>query len=331
VGTLASRYLKDKVEMERLAYSTRISYQSFIENWVITHWGENRLEQVKTMQVEAWLRGLELAPRTKVHIRNLLHVLFECAARWELTEKRNPIDLVRQGGYRRQDPDILLPEEFRALRSELTNEAVGRMVAGRNYKPSTIAQMQFDFARARMMVILAGCLGLTRSEFTALKWRLQPDSPEVLTVQRGVVNNHVGNTKTLARRKPVPLAKEVIAALEEWRKTTPYRADTDWVFASGKKKGKVPYSADSVLKWTVKAAAKRAKVSKRLGWHSLRHSYSTLLRANGTDVKVQSELLRHSNIQTTLNIYTQAMSNQKREANALVVGQLRSEQVAATA
>lgn len=151
------------------------------------------------------------------------------------------------------------------------------------------------------------------------------------TVQRGVVNNHVGNTKTLARRKPVPLAKEVIAALEEWRKTTPYRADTDWVFASGKKKGKVPYSADSVLKWTVKAAAKRAKVSKRLGWHSLRHSYSTLLRANGTDVKVQSELLRHSNIQTTLNIYTQAMSNQKREANALVVGQLRSEQVAATA
>jgi site-specific recombinase XerD len=41
-----------------------------------------------------------------------------------------------------------------------------------------------------------------------------------------------------------------------------------------------------------------------------RHSYGTLLRADGTDVKVQSELLRHSNIGTTLNLYTQAVSEQ---------------------
>jgi site-specific recombinase XerD len=50
--------------------------------------------------------------------------------------------------------------------------------------------------------------------------------------------------------------------------------------------------------------------------------YSTMLRANGTDLKVQSELLRHSNISTTLNIYTQAVSEQKRAAHASVVGQL---------
>jgi site-specific recombinase XerD len=55
---------------------------------------------------------------------------------------------------------------------------------------------------------------------------------------------------------------------------------------------------------------------------TFRHSYSTLLRANGTDVKVQSELLRHSNIGTTLNLYTQAVSAQKRAAHGQVVGQL---------
>jgi hypothetical protein len=72
----------------------------------------------------------------------------------------------------------------------------------------------------------------------------------------------------------------------------------------------------------VKPAVKRAEITKRVGWHTFRHSYSTLLRANGTDVKVQSELLRHSNIGTTLNIYTQAVSEQKRAAHGLVVGQL---------
>jgi len=52
--------------------------------------------------------------------------------------------------------------------------------------------------------------------------------------------------------------------------------------------------------------------------------WSATRRANGTDIKVQQELLRHSNVQTTLQVYTQAVSEQKRAANAVVVGQLLS-------
>ncbi len=44
-----------------------------------------------------------------------------------------------------------------------------------------------------------------------------------------------------------------------------------------------------------------------------------MLRSAGTDIKVQQELLRHANIQTTMNIYTQAVSDQKRAANSKVV------------
>lgn len=36
--------------------------------------------------------------------------------------------------------------------------------------------------------------------------------------------------------------------------------------------------------------------------------YSTLLGANGADFNVQSELLRHSNVGTILNIYKQSVS-----------------------
>jgi len=67
------------------------------------------------MAVEQWLRDLHLAPKSKLHMRNVLHVLFECAARWELIEQ-NPITRVRQGGARRAEPDVLTPDEFRALR-----------------------------------------------------------------------------------------------------------------------------------------------------------------------------------------------------------------------
>jgi integrase len=44
-----------------------------------------------------------------------------------------------------------------------------------------------------------------------------------------------------------------------------------------------------------------------------------MLRAIGTDVKVQQELLRHADIQTTMNVYTQAVSEAKREAVNKVV------------
>jgi integrase len=65
---------------------------------------------------------------------------------------------------------------------------------------------------------------------------------------------------------------------------------------------------------------KRAGIEgKTIGWHNFRHSLATNLRAMGVDVKVAQELLRHANVRTTLDIYTRAVSQQKRDANAQVV------------
>ena len=88
---------------------------------------------------------------------------------------------------------MLTPDEFHALLAELTAEPY------------------------RTMVILAGCLGLGRSEIVGLKWADIDWGEAVLSVQRGVVHCHVGNPKTLARRKPIPLAPELLTVLREHR------------------------------------------------------------------------------------------------------------------
>ena len=287
VATLVDRYFADDVEMGRLAYATRSSYKSYLNGWVKKKWGQHTLEQVRTMAIEQWLGVVALAPKSKLHLRNVLHVLFECAARWELIEL-NPITRVRQGGGRRSDPDVLTAIEFRALLAE--------MASGPH----------------RVMVILAACLGLARSEVVGLKWLDFEWNAAMLGVKRSVVHCHIGNPKTLARRKPIPLAHELLTVLREYREQTAYSADSDWVFASPYKQGLEPYWPDSILQDFVKPAAKRAGVAKQVGWHTFRHTYSTLLRANGTDLKVQSELLRHSNISTTLNLYTQAVGKKTR-------------------
>ena len=58
---------------------------------------------------------------------------------------------------------------------------------------------------------------------------------------------------------------------------------------------------------------------KNIGWHTFRHSFGTLLKANGEDVKTVQELLRHANSKITLDVYTQAVNSHKRAAQSKVV------------
>lgn len=54
-------------------------------------------------------------------------------------------------------------------------------------------------------------------------------------------------------------------------------------------------------------------------WHTFRHTYRSWLDETGAPMKVQQELMRHASIQTTMNVYGQAMPESKREANGKVV------------
>ena len=58
---------------------------------------------------------------------------------------------------------------------------------------------------------------------------------------------------------------------------------------------------------------RRAGVMRKIGGHTFRHTYSTMLIANGENVKVVQELMRHSNSRTTLEVYSQARTRAKRE------------------
>ena len=53
-----------------------------------------------------------------------------------------------------------------------------------------------------------------------------------------------------------------------------------------------------------------------------RHTYSTLLRSTGAELKITQELLRHSEIWVTLDTYTQAVTTEKRAAQEAVVALL---------
>jgi integrase len=290
VNDLVTHYEKHELTPERKAFATVDVHESFLTLYIVPKWGALRLTDVKTVAVEQWLERLPFAPATRTKIRNIMSALYSHAIRQEWITF-NPIAKVRTSAKRLREPDVLTPAEFQALLKELP-------------------------LRERAAVMLAGSTGLRRSELFALRWSDVNFFTMEIAVTRAVVRNHFGETKTEASHKPVPLHPSVKNVLAEWRGESLYKGDGDFLFPSLRKNGKQPLMPDMVLRKIIRPALVRAKVAgKVIGWHSFRHSLATNLRALGVDVKVAQELLRHANSRTTMDLYTQAVSADKRSAS----------------
>ena len=277
--------------------STREVYAGFLDLHIEPKWGTVRLDKVKTVAVEQWLRSLEYAPATKSKLRNIMSALFSHGKRYDML-LANPIQGVRCSAKRQREPDVLVPEEFSALLEELPQ-------------------------RERVMVMLAGTTGLRRSELIALTWQDIDFTAQQITVNKSCVRAQMGETKTAASAKPVPLHPVLADALRDWHRASLYKAVGDFLFPSIRSNGKIPVWPDMVLQKVIRPAATRAGITgKTVGWHTFRHSLATNLRSLGVDVKTAQELLRHANSRITLDLYTQAVSSDKRAATGKVVEML---------
>jgi integrase len=224
-----------------------------------------------------------------------MSVLFNHAIRQEWLEQgRNPILLVRQSAKRQRIPAWLEPEELRAL----------------------LSQLDWCF---RVMVFLVAATGLRRSELLALKWCDVEFDHLQIRVQRSIYMNVLGDCRTEASKRPVPMDPILAAELWTWKQHCSYNQPHDWVVASPRTKGKAPYWPDILLSRVVRPAVARAGIQKHVGWHTFRRSFSTMLIANGENVKVVQALMRHSSCRCTLEIYSQARLQAKRDAQHRVI------------
>ena len=87
-------------------------------------------------------------------------------------------------------------------------------------------------ARERLMVLLDFGTGLRRGELSGWKLLDINFAEKALTPSRSIVAQHVGEVKTEASGKPIPLDDTLIDELLLWRVETPYADDGDSVFAS---------------------------------------------------------------------------------------------------
>jgi site-specific recombinase XerD len=177
-------------ELPCKAYSTQRTVETSLSVWVTPKWGDYRLSDVRTVEVESWLHSLSLANATKAKVRNVMHVIFAYACRHEWLEK-NPISLVRQSAKRKKTPDVLDAEELKKLLANLQNPAGA-------------------------LVFLTSAKGLRVSEALGLKWSDVDFGIGVINLGRAVVHQHVGEMKTEASQKSVPMDGALATAIRGW-------------------------------------------------------------------------------------------------------------------
>ena len=171
----------------------------------------------------------------------------------------------------------------------------------------------------RLLVFLVSVTGLRVSESLALRWGDLDYERQMIHLRRVWVGNDlIDQLKTDGSSAPVPLGELLADALRGWHQHTPYAEPEDWIFPSFKLKGKSPMSGSIMAADKIRPAALkigiRLEPGQRFGFHNFRHSLATFLVSRGKDVKTIQGLLRHANVTTTLDLYSQSIDTAKLQA-----------------
>jgi integrase len=195
--------------------------------------------------------------------------------------------------------------------------------------------------RFEALFIVGALAGSRPQELLGLKWPdlVLPDAPdapgEMRLVRRvsksseglKVVEGLKGSKRRNRKRRTVYLMPEAVAALkahrrryleermlraerweETWRENPKAR---DLVFPS---RTGGPMNRDNLLKRYFKPLARAARLPEEATLYTLRHTFATLWLESGENPKVLQEILGHSRIDVTLNVYSHVLPHIQHDA-----------------
>lgn len=291
-GELAASFLTH--ELDRLAHTTAATIKNNLTKHILPRWGDYVAVDIQPLEIERWFAELgkqRLAAPTVAKFRANMVQVFRHAQRQGIisrAEEANPLNFARASAK----------TSYRAIAFTAAQAA------------AIINQLEQP---ERILALLSAVTGLRISESLGLQWADVDFIGQQIHVRRTWIQGKVGKPKTDASAAPVPMTQMLADALREWRAETPYAGDDDWVFASFRSGGKRPREGgvaaqDYLRPAAIKAGVITAEYKGRLGWHNFRHGLASSLVSAGTDPKTVQGLLRHSKVQTTLDLYCHSVS-----------------------
>ena len=286
--------------------TTRVGYEEKIKNHIVPELGHIQLKALKPTNVQTWINGLSkrgLSPKTIRNVFNNLNAAMKKAVTLRMIP-HNPCEGVELPKLKKYQASVYDTADI--------NKALTAAEGTDMYIP----------------VLLALTVGLRRGELLALRWHHVNFEDGIIYIRDNLVKGLGGVAitklpKSEAGIRDISIGKNILAALTAAKADYDQRKGEsgfcDGGFVVCQKNGK-PYKPDSMTqKWS---RFMNAKSLPHVRLHDLRHSCATVMIGAGVDPKTVQQVLGHSDISVTMNIYahcTPAMSRKAAEAMDAVI------------
>jgi len=274
-------------------------YEQLIRRHATPHVGKLRLTKLDARHLEELYADRVrsgLSKTTVLQLHRILHHALRDATRWNLVS-RNAAELVTPPRRARHDFATLSPEQARRFLGAVKGD------------------------RLEALYVLALTTGMREGELFGLRWAdVHLDAGALRLVKQ---------LKTSTSRRQVLLVDLAVEALvahrtrqdDEHRQLGPAWDDQDLVFPNTVGR---PLHPRNFLRRDFYPLLERAGLP-RIRFHDLRHSAATLLLGLGVHPKIVSELLGHSQVGITLDLYSHVTATMQREAMRAFEGLLGSQ------
>ena len=311
-------WLKDYAEVN-IKPSTLYGYKSCLNAHILPRFKDYKLIDITVYELEKFYNELRktksrnpdangnynlLSESVVRHQHSLLCVMLNTAVKWDFISFNPCLKLTKPPTVSRKEMQFYDEEELKSLFQHLEYE-------------------DLTFKTAIYLLTLGG---MRRGECLGLFWEYVDFDKKTITIKNNLLNIrekgvYLDTPKTQKSKRTISLPDICFELLEELRTKQDLLKDmfssewieTDYVF----KDENGNYFNPSRLSRQWKAFINKHKL-KPIRLHDLRHTCATYLLSNNVPIATVSKKLGHSNIYTTLDVYTHSVDNDDIAASNLL-------------
>lgn len=329
-------YMSGKTELKA---STRTNYNYMYKNYVRDELGVRKITSIKYSDIKRFYNSLindrGFKPNSMEIINTIIHPVFTLA--------------VRDGYIRTNPTDGAMAEIKKSHNWEKPKRHALTITEQQAFIDFVAKSKTYNHWLPLFTVFLG--TGCRVGEIVGLRWCDCDFEQGNISINHNLVYRqaddgkcafHVTTPKTSAGIRTVPMLKDVRKALLQEKKKqmaegfndTEIDGYTGFIFTN--KVGYIhnPQTINRAIKRIIRdhnnEEKEIAKLEKRepilirdFSIHNLRHTFCTRFCENETNLKVIQEIMGHSDISTTMNIYAEATNDKKQEAFSQLEGKIK--------
>ncbi|HHY21620.1 MAG TPA: site-specific integrase [Bacilli bacterium] len=282
--------------------STLLKTERTFKNHILPAFGEYYIDEITPMmaqeQMNIWHQKMEKA---RV-IMNYTGMVFDYAIRLQLITL-NPTKVIKKPAPKqkiKEDKDLNFYDK-------------------KELKEFFSVLEQSPNIRAHVYFRLLAFTGIRKGESLALKWSDVDFKNKTLNINKAVARKESGlyiqTPKTAASIRRISIDDRTLEILKDFRNNTAkdkliFRSESDGILSPAKTRKWLLVIQDAV---DAKRKEAEKKPMKRISTHGFRHTHASLLFESGATIKDVQYRLGHSDIQTTMDIYTHVSKTAKEQ------------------